>query len=137
MQDTDEKRSETYLRRFAELKAERQNTDRVGTLWNFAFSEAEQERWEEAFVLFRQALAECGACPARGENHKTFGLVYGHSGDYQSTELQLQKAAELMPDDTEVREALAIVEVWPREIGGGFRTALRGKSPLAAGLPPD
>lgn len=78
-------------------------------MWNFALAEAEQERLEEAFVLFRQALAECGACPARGQIHKNFGLVYGHSGDYQSAELQRQKAAELMPDDTEVREALAIV----------------------------
>ena len=109
LQETDEKRSGTYLRRFSELKAERQNTDRAGTLWNFAIAEAEQARWKEAFVLFRQALAECGACPARGQIHKNFGLVYGHSGDYQSAELQLQKAAELMPDDTEVREALAIV----------------------------
>ena len=109
LRDTDEKRSETDLRRFAGLKAERQNTARTGTLWNLALAEAEQQRWEEAFVLFRQALAECGACPARGQIHKNFGLVYRHSGDCQSAELQMQKAAELMPDNTEVREALAIV----------------------------
>ena len=60
-------------------------------------------------MLFRQFLAECGACAARGQIHKNFGLVYGHSGDYHSAEIQLQNAADLMPDDTEVREALAIV----------------------------
>jgi len=64
---------------------------------------------EEAFVLFLQAFAECGACPARGQIHKNFGLVHGHSGDYENAELQLQNAAELMPEDPHVREALAIV----------------------------
>ncbi len=78
-------------------------------MWNFALAKAEQGRWEEQFVLFRQALAECGACPARGQIQRNSGLVYGHSGDYQSAELQLQNAAEILPDDTEVREAIVIV----------------------------
>ena len=60
-------------------------------------------------MLFWQALAECGACAARGQIHKNFGLVYGRSGDYQSAELQMQNAVDILPDDTEVREAIVIV----------------------------
>ncbi len=106
----DPDRGEAYLRQFAELKAEEQDTDRAGTLWNFALAEAKQERWERAFGLFEQALDVCGNCPARGEIHKNFGLVYGHSGDYARARAELLKAATLLPRDTEVRQALDIID---------------------------
>ena len=109
LQDTDKDRSGEYLQRFAELKAEELKTDRAGTLWNFALEAAKHERWKQAFSLFKQALEVCGACPARGQIHKNLGLVYGHSGDYASAESELEKAADLLPQDREVSEALAIV----------------------------
>ena len=46
----------------------------------------------KAFDLFRQALEVCGDCPARGQIHKNFGLVYGHSGDFPNAERELMKA---------------------------------------------
>ena len=98
-----------YSRRFAALKAEEQDTDRAGALWNFALAEANRERWSKAFDLFRQALDACGDCPARAQIHKNFGLVYGHSGDFPSAERELMKAQRLLPDDAEVQEALRVV----------------------------
>lgn len=98
-----------YSRRFAVLKAEEQDTDRAGALWNFALTEAKEERWSKAFGLFRQALEACGNCPAKAHIHKNFGLVYGHSGDFPSAERELMKAQRLLPDDVEVREALRVV----------------------------
>lgn len=107
--DVDPARSRKYRERFAALKAEEQTTDRAGALWNFALAEAKRERWEKAFHLFGQALEACGSCPARGQIHKNFGLVYGHAGDYANAEAELAKALDLLPQDTEIREALRVV----------------------------
>ena len=109
VRETAPHKAREYSRRFAALKAEEQDTDRAGTLWNFALAEAKKERWSKAFDLFRQALEVCGDCPARGQIHKNFGLVYGHSGDFPSAERELMKAQRLLPDDVEVQEALRVV----------------------------
>ena len=109
LQGVDPSRAREYLQQFATLKAEEQDTDRAGTLWNFALAEADKKRWDRAFDLFRQALEACGNCPARGQIHKNFGLVYGHSGDYGNAAAQLSKALELHPDDEEIEQALRIV----------------------------
>ncbi|MDE0102314.1 MAG: tetratricopeptide repeat protein [Bryobacterales bacterium] len=110
LQEVDPARAREYLQRFATLKTEEQDTDRAGTLWNFALAEADKKRWDRAFDLFRQALEACGDCPARGQIHKNFGLVYGHSGDYGKAAEQLSKALELHPDDEEIVRALRIVQ---------------------------
>ena len=109
-QALDPQRARRYRERFAALKAEEQDTDRAGTLWNFALAEAKEGRWAEAFDLFRQALAACGECPARGQIHKNFGLTYGHAGEFEDAERELLRALELLPDDTEVQQALRIVK---------------------------
>lgn len=106
---TDPQKARQYRERFATLKAEEQDTDRAGTLWNFALAEAQKQRWSEAFDLFRQALAACGQCPARGQIHKNFGLTYGHAGELEAAERELLQALELLPDDPEVQQALRIV----------------------------
>ncbi len=106
---TDAGRARQYGRRFAVLKAERQDTDRAGALWNFALAEAGKNRWEQAFDLFRQALDACGSCPAKGQIHKNFGLTLGHAGDYRKALDELQRAQDLLPDDPEVRQALEVV----------------------------
>ena len=102
-------RAHEYSRQFAALKAEEQDTDRAGALWNFALAEAEKERWSKAFDLFRQALDACGHCPAKGQIHKNFGLVYGHSGDFASAARELLEAQKLLPNDLEIQEALRVV----------------------------
>ena len=109
LQGVDPDRAQRYRERFAALTAERQDTDRAGTLWNFALAEASRERWQSAFELFQQALEACGNCPARGQIHKNFGLVYGHSGDFTSALDELLKARRLLPDDRDVDTALEIV----------------------------
>ena len=110
VQALDPQRARQHRERFAALKAEEQDTDRAGTLWNFALAEAQKERWAEAFDLFRQALAACGECPARGQIHKNFGLTYGHAGEFEDAERELLRALELLPGDTEVQQALRIVK---------------------------
>lgn len=102
-------RAREYSRRFAALKAKEQDTDRAGALWNFALAEADKERWSKAFDLFRQALVVCGNCPAKGQIHKNFGLVYGHSGDFASATRELLEAQKLLPNDLEIQEALQVV----------------------------
>ena len=109
VQATDPQKARQYRERFAALKAEEQDTDRAGTLWNFALAEAQKQRWSEAFDLFQQALAACGQCPARGQIHKNFGLTYGHAGELEAAERELLQALELLPDDPEVQQALRIV----------------------------
>lgn len=109
LQPSAPERAEQFMRRFAALKAEKQTTDRAGALWNFALARARGRRWDEAFGLFREALEVCGDCPARGQIHKNFGLVYGHSGDNRNAERELVRALELLPDDPEVAAALRIV----------------------------
>ncbi len=113
----DPERAAEYRRRFKALKAEELDTDRAGTLWNFALAEAKRERWTEAFELFRKALDACGDCPAKGQIHKNFGLTYGHAGDYANAASELAKALELLPDDPEIKQALVVV----RESGGSQR----------------
>ncbi len=98
-----------YRERFAALKAEEQDTDRAGTLWNFALAEAENERWDKAFELFERALDACGGCPAKGQIHKNFGLTHAHAGDYASAVTELLKALQLLPDDEEIKQALEVV----------------------------
>ena len=110
LHSVDPERAQEYRERFAALKAEQQDTDRAGTLWNFALAEANRERWDKAFELFRKALEACGGCPAKGEIHKNFGLVYGHSGDYASAARELLEALELLPDDEEIKQALKVVQ---------------------------
>jgi len=109
VQAIDREKAREYRERFAALKAEEQDTDRAGTLWNFALAEAQKERWAEAFDLFQQALAACGQCPARGQIHKNFGLTYGHAGELESSERELLQALKFLPDDPEVQQALRIV----------------------------
>ena len=109
VQEHDPQKAKLYRERFAALKAEEQDTDRAGTLWNFALAEAQKERWAEAFDLFRQALEACGRCPARGQIHKNFGLTYGHAGKFEDAERELLQALDLLPDDPEVRQALQVV----------------------------
>lgn len=109
VQSVDPEKAREYRERFAALKAEEQDTDRAGTLWNFALAEAQKERWAEAFGLFEQALSACGQCPARGQIHKNFGLTYGHAGELEGAERELLQALKLLPDDPEVRQALRIV----------------------------
>ncbi len=110
LHDVDPDRAREYLRQFAALKAEEQDTDRAGVLWNFALAEADQMRWDRAFGLFHQALEACGDCPTRGQIHKNFGLVYGHSGDYAKAAEQLSRALELHPGDEEIQRALRLVQ---------------------------
>ena len=109
-------RAREYRDRFAALKAMEQDTDRAGTLWNFALAEAGRERWDRAFELFGRALEACGDCPARGQIHKNFGLTYGHAGDFASAERELLRALPLLPEDREIRQALEVVR---QAIGGG------------------
>lgn len=109
VQAVDPEKAREYRERFAALKAEEQDTDRAGTLWNFALAEAQKGRWAEAFDLFQQALAACGQCPARGQIHKNFGLTYGHAGELEAAERELRQALELLPDDREVQQALRTV----------------------------
>lgn len=114
LHEVDPARARGYMEEFAALKAEEQDTDRAGTLWNFALAEADKKNWDRAFDLFRQALEACGTCPARGQIHKNFGLVYGHSGDYAKAAEELSKALELHPGDEEIERALRIVRSAPR-----------------------
>jgi len=109
VQAIDPEKAREYRERFAALKAEEQDTDRAGTLWNFALAEAQKERWAEAFDLFQQALAACGQCPARGQIHKNFGLTYGHAGELEAAERELLQALKFLPDDPEIQQALQIV----------------------------
>ena len=123
VQAVDPEKAREYRERFAALKAEEQDTDRAGTLWNFALAEAQKERWAEAFDLFQQALAACGQCPARGHIHKNFGLTYGHAGKLEEAERELLQALKLLPDDPEVptsapnREAVAPTAVNSEPVG--------------------
>lgn len=105
----DAARSREYRDRFAALQAERQDTDRAGTLWNFALAAAKREEWQRAYELFGQALEVCGDCPARGQIHKNFGIIYGQSGDYASAKRHLEIAQELSPEDEEIKQALQVV----------------------------
>lgn len=110
LKDVDAAGAREYRERFAALQAERQDTDRAGALWNFALAAAKREDWQRAFGLFRQALEACGDCPARGQIHKNFGIIYGQSGDYAAAERELETARELLPNDAGIRQALQVVQ---------------------------
>lgn len=110
LKEVDAARAREYRERFAALQAERQDTDRAGALWNFALAAAKREDWQRAFGLFRQALEVCGDCPARGQIHKNFGIIYGESGDYGSAQRELEIARELLPNDDGVTQALQVVQ---------------------------
>ena len=110
LQEVDAARAREYRDRFAAMQSERQDTDRAGALWNFALAAAKREDWQRAFGLFRQALEVCGDCPARGQIHKNFGIIYGQSGDYGSAKRELEIARELLPTDDSVTQALQVVQ---------------------------
>lgn len=109
LQAVDRGGAQKYREQFAALKTEEQDTGRAGTLWNFALAEANRERWDQAFELFRKALDACGNCPAKGQIRKNFGLVYGHSGDFGSATSERRKALELLPDGEEIKHVLEAV----------------------------
>ena len=109
LQGADPARARAYRARFADLQAEKQDTDRAGALWNFALAASAEKRWEKAYDLFRQALEACGACPAKGQIHKNFGLVYAHAGAYDEAAAELAEAERFLPDDAEIRQALKVV----------------------------
>ena len=110
LKDVDAARAREYRERFVALHAERLDTDRVGTPWNFALAAAKREDWQRAFGLFRQALEACGDCLARGQIHKNFGIIYGQSVDYAAAERELEFARELLPNDEGIRQALQVVQ---------------------------
>ena len=91
--------SRQYRDRFAALQTGRQGTGRAGGLWSSALAAAKREEWQRAFGLFRQALEVCGRCPARGQIHKNFGIIYAQSGDRSSAKRELEIARDLLPDD--------------------------------------
>ena len=76
LRKTDPERARKYQRRFQQLGAGQQVTDRAGALWNFALAAAEKKDWPRAISLFEQAVEVCGDCPTKGQIHKNFGLIY-------------------------------------------------------------
>ena len=110
LKEVDATGSREYRDRFAALQAERQDTDRAGTLWNFALAAAKREEWHQAFGLFRQALEVCGGCPARGQIHKNFGIICGQPGDYASAKRELEIERDSPPDNDGVKRALQVVQ---------------------------
>ena len=98
-----------YQQRFRQLKNQEQATDHASTLRNFALVSADKGYWPKAISQFQQALDVCGECPAQGQIHKNFGLIYERAGDSKNAITQLRLAGKLLPNDPEISQALDVI----------------------------
>ena len=104
-----------YLDRVTEFQKERQLTDRVRQLGNFALDAANARNWPLAIEQSRQALQLCGNCAHSAQLHQNLGLIYCRKGDLKDGKSELELALKLKPNDAEAQEALKTISSLPAQ----------------------
>jgi tetratricopeptide (TPR) repeat protein len=107
IQDPDAKQ---YQDRFDALQKSQQIADRVSELGNFALEAANAQNWPQAVQQMNEAIQLCGNCPQSAHLHKNLGLFYGRTGKIGEAEKELRTALQLAPNDTDTKNALAMLE---------------------------
>jgi len=107
---TNDPGAKQYQDRFDALQKSRQITDRVSELGNFALEAANAQNWPQAFQQMNEAIQLCGDCPENAHLHKNLGLFYERTGNIGAAQKELGTALRLTPNDTDVQNALAMME---------------------------
>jgi len=96
-----------YQNRFDTLQKDRQITDRISELGNFALEAANAQNWPQAFQQMNEAIQLCGNCPQSAHLHKNLGLFYGRTGNLSEAQNELRTVLQLTPNDVDAQNALA------------------------------
>jgi tetratricopeptide (TPR) repeat protein len=102
--------AQQYQDRFDTMQREKQATDRVGQLGNFAIQAANAQNWPQALQQMNEAIALCGRCGEAGHLHRNLGLMYCHTGNLKDGEKELRAALELNPNDAEAKKAIDVLQ---------------------------
>jgi tetratricopeptide (TPR) repeat protein len=98
--------AQQYQDRFDKLQRDKQTTDRVGQLGNFAIQAANAQNWPQALQQMNEAIALCGQCAEAAHLHRNLGLMYCRTGNLRNGEKELRAALELNPNDADAKKAL-------------------------------
>jgi tetratricopeptide (TPR) repeat protein len=79
-------KAQQYQDRFDTLQREKETTDRVGQLGNFAIQTANAQNWPQALQQMNEAIALCGQCGESAHLHRNLGLMYCHTGNLKDGE---------------------------------------------------
>lgn len=107
---TDPIQSKQLIQRIQQLERDQRTIDRVSLLGNTANAKMSEANYRGAIEDLKDALVLCGRCELLGALEKNLGLAYCHAGQLDAGERELKIAEELKPDDSSVKEALAIVK---------------------------
>jgi len=103
---TDPEKAREYNRRFLALRKAQSVSDRAGTLGDTALVLSKAGNYPEAIAKLIEAITLCGNCSAEGLLRKNLGIIYARAGDYENSARQLQAAAKLRPNDSEIQSVL-------------------------------
>ena len=102
--------AQQYQDRFDALQKSQQIADRVSELGNFALEAANAQNWPQAVEQMNEAIQLCGSCPQSAHLHKNLGLFYGRTGNIGEAKKELRTALQLVPNDADAQNALAMLE---------------------------
>jgi tetratricopeptide (TPR) repeat protein len=102
--------SKQLMQRIQALERDQRTIDRVNLLGNRANGKMNEADYRGSIEDLKNALVLCGRCELLGALEKNLGLAYCHSGQLDAGERELKTAEELDPDDSSVKEALAILK---------------------------
>ena len=96
--------------RFAALQRDSETLEHVKTLGNQAYAAMQTKNWNQAVVIFRQAIDLCGECAVSAGLHKDLGLALCNRGDLAEGRRELQTALRLDPHDPDIVRALSVLD---------------------------
>jgi tetratricopeptide (TPR) repeat protein len=109
--------SKVYLERAQDLQKQRQLSDRVQTLNNFALQAANEHNWPQAFAQLDEAVKLCGHCGQLPTLHKNLGLLYARTGKVKEGEQELRLALKLDSHNEDAENALKILRTLSANAG--------------------
>ena len=86
-----------YQAQLEALQQQRELTDRVKQLNNFALQSADDNNWDQAISQMQQSIDLCKDCEELGTLRKNLGIIYARRGDAADARQQLTLALKLLP----------------------------------------
>ncbi len=99
-----------YLKRFEDLKRQREIDDRVQHLGSYGLEAASGRDWPRAVADFKEAIELCGNCASLEDLHRNLGLIYILMGNSAEGRRELELALSIRPGDADARRALEAIQ---------------------------
>jgi tetratricopeptide (TPR) repeat protein len=117
LQKSNPEQAKRYQQHLKQKLEQQQILSQAETLGNFALASAKAHDYVAAFEQLREAIALCGNCSVGSKLHKSLGLIQCQSGDIKAGRQELELALRQKPDDSETKQALAVLASIPDPAG--------------------